>query len=201
MLMGDLCQLAKDMAQNLLASDLFNELDPEGYCCLEPIKDNDEAVKAYGIHLGTEMCKKILAHGIKTVHLYTLNMEKSALAILMALPMETPDNVFRVKEDVRPIFWANRPRSYISRTIGWTNIHMDDGVILVSIIWRINRLSAMEALSCFMLKVVGGYSQGIKGFWLGSWLWRFAVDGVGLWMKVIVGKVGKGHGVGSLENY
>lgn len=49
---------------------------------LEPIKDNEEAVKAYGIHLGTEMCKKIMAHGIKTVHLYTLNMEKSALAIL-----------------------------------------------------------------------------------------------------------------------
>lgn len=52
---------------------------------LEPIKDNEEAVKAYGIHLGTEMCKKILAHGIKTVHLYTLNMEKSALAILMVV--------------------------------------------------------------------------------------------------------------------
>lgn len=49
---------------------------------LEPIKDNEEAVKAYGVHLGTEMCKKILAHGIKTLHLYTLNMEKSALAIL-----------------------------------------------------------------------------------------------------------------------
>jgi len=52
---------------------------------LEPIKDNEEAVKAYGIHLGTEMCKKIMAHGIKTLHLYTLNMEKSALAILMVL--------------------------------------------------------------------------------------------------------------------
>lgn len=52
---------------------------------LEPIKDNEEAVRAYGIHLGTEMCKKILAHGIKTLHLYTLNMEKSALAILMVL--------------------------------------------------------------------------------------------------------------------
>lgn len=50
---------------------------------LEPIKDNEEAVKAYGIHLGTEMCKKIMASGIKTLHLYTLNMEKSALAILM----------------------------------------------------------------------------------------------------------------------
>ncbi|GLT73707.1 hypothetical protein SLA2020_455450 [Shorea laevis] len=98
---------------------------------LEPIKDNEEAVKSYGIHLGTEMCKKILAHGIKTLHLYTLNMETSALAILTnlglieeskisrSLPWRRPTNVFRVKEDVRPIFWANRPTSYITRTIGW----------------------------------------------------------------------------------
>ncbi|KAI6698967.1 hypothetical protein NL676_019086 [Syzygium grande] len=98
---------------------------------LEPIKDNEEAVRNYGIHLGTEMCKKILANGIKTLHLYTLNMEKSALAILMnlglieeakvsrSLPWRRPTNVFRVKEDVRPIFWANRPKSYISRTMGW----------------------------------------------------------------------------------
>ncbi|KAJ0979157.1 hypothetical protein J5N97_014631 [Dioscorea zingiberensis] len=98
---------------------------------LEPIKDNEEAVKAYGIHLGTEMCKKILAHGINTLHLYTLNMEKSALAILMnlglieeskisrALPWRRATNVFRAKEDVRPIFWANRPKSYIARTHGW----------------------------------------------------------------------------------
>lgn len=32
------------------------------------------------------MCKKILAHGIRALHLYTLNMEKSALAILMVTP-------------------------------------------------------------------------------------------------------------------
>lgn len=31
------------------------------------------------------MCRKILAHGIKTLHLYTLNMEKSALGILMVV--------------------------------------------------------------------------------------------------------------------
>ncbi|KAJ8755170.1 hypothetical protein K2173_018968 [Erythroxylum novogranatense] len=98
---------------------------------LEPIKDNEEAVRAYGVHLGTEMCKKIMAHGIKTLHLYTLNMEKSALAILMnlglieeskiarPLPWRPPTNVFRVKEDVRPIFWANRPKSYLLRTTGW----------------------------------------------------------------------------------
>lgn len=98
---------------------------------LEPIKDNEEAVRAYGIHLGTEMCKKILAHGIKTLHLYTLNMDKSALGILAnlglidttkirrPLPWRPATNVLRTKENVRPIFWANRPRSYISRTIGW----------------------------------------------------------------------------------
>ncbi|KAL5662965.1 hypothetical protein ACJX0J_023073, partial [Zea mays] len=50
---------------------------------LDPIKDNEEAVRAYGIHLGTEMCKKIIASGIKTLHLYTLNVDKSALGILM----------------------------------------------------------------------------------------------------------------------
>ncbi|AEE79993.1 methylenetetrahydrofolate reductase 1 [Arabidopsis thaliana] len=100
---------------------------------LEPIKDNDEAVKAYGIHFATEMCKKILAHGITSLHLYTLNVDKSAIGILMnlglideskisrSLPWRRPANVFRTKEDVRPIFWANRPKSYISRTKGWND--------------------------------------------------------------------------------
>ncbi|EYU36618.1 hypothetical protein MIMGU_mgv1a003262mg [Erythranthe guttata] len=107
------------------------KIPAEIMAALEPIKDNEEAVRAYGIHQGTEMCKKIIASGIKTVHLYTLNMDKSALAILMnlglieeskisrSLPWRRPANYFRVKEDVRPIFWANRPKSYISRTIGW----------------------------------------------------------------------------------
>ena len=40
---------------------------------LESIKENDEAVRSYGIHLGTKMCKKILAHGIKTLHIYILS--------------------------------------------------------------------------------------------------------------------------------
>lgn len=107
------------------------QITAEISAALEPIKDNEDAVKAYGIHLGTEMCKKILAHGIKTLHLYTLNMEKSALAILQnlgvieeakilrPLPWRRPANIFRIREDVRPIFWANRPKSYISRTTDW----------------------------------------------------------------------------------
>ncbi|XP_042514672.1 probable methylenetetrahydrofolate reductase isoform X2 [Macadamia integrifolia] len=67
------------------------KIPPEITAALEPIKDNEEAVKAYGIHVGTEMCKKILAHGIKTLHLYTLNMEKSALAILMFMRPRSRD--------------------------------------------------------------------------------------------------------------
>ncbi len=56
---------------------------------LEPIKDNEEAVRAYGIHLGTEMCKKILAHDIRTLHLYSLNLEKSVLGILQVCFFQT----------------------------------------------------------------------------------------------------------------
>ncbi|MCD9643785.1 Methylenetetrahydrofolate reductase 1 [Datura stramonium] len=111
--------------------DYFGITVTEITTALEPIKDNEEDVKAYGIHHGIEMCKKIMDSGIKTLHLYTLNMEKSALEILMnlglieeskilrSLPWRRPTNVFRVKEDVCPIFWANRPKSYILRTIGW----------------------------------------------------------------------------------
>ncbi|KAH6832198.1 methylenetetrahydrofolate reductase 2 [Perilla frutescens var. hirtella] len=113
------------------------KIPPEIMAALEPIKDNEEAVKAYGIQLGTEMCRKIMASGITAIHLYTLNMEKSAVAILMnlgvieeskvsrSLPWRRPTNVFRVKESVRPIFWANRPKSYISRTIGWDQFPND----------------------------------------------------------------------------
>lgn len=72
------------------------QIPAEITAALEPIKDNEEAVKNYGIHLGTEMCKKILAHGIKTLHLYTLNMEKSALAILMVVS-PYPNYLYRLE--------------------------------------------------------------------------------------------------------
>ncbi|KAJ3669375.1 hypothetical protein LUZ60_011325 [Juncus effusus] len=95
------------------------------------LKDCEQAVRNYGIHVGTEMCRKIFAAGIKTVHFYTLNMERSSLAILKniglieeskvsrTLPWRPATNAFREKEDVRPIFWANRPKSYITRTLDW----------------------------------------------------------------------------------
>lgn len=98
---------------------------------LEPIKDNEEAVKAYGIHLGAEMCKKLLAAGTPGLHMYSLNLEKAAVGILKhmgliselkitrELPWRPSTNAKRSTEDVRPIFWANRPKSYLSRTSEW----------------------------------------------------------------------------------
>ena len=49
---------------------------------LEGIKDNDEAVKNFGIDLGTKMCKRMLESGTPGLHMYTLNTERSAVTIL-----------------------------------------------------------------------------------------------------------------------
>lgn len=101
---------------------------------LEPIKDNDEAVKAYGVYLGVEMCRRILDAKVSPgVHLYSLNMDKSVMAIVKQLnltgdnkiqrplPWRAPTSTKRCGEMVRPIFWANRPKSYLSRTQDWAS--------------------------------------------------------------------------------
>ena len=49
---------------------------------LEAIKDNDEAVKAYGIDLATQMCRRLLDAGTPGLHMYTLNLETAAVGIL-----------------------------------------------------------------------------------------------------------------------
>ncbi|EGG23463.1 methylenetetrahydrofolate reductase [Cavenderia fasciculata] len=98
---------------------------------LEPIKDNDEEVKKYGVNLCIEMCKQMVAAGVDGLHFYTLNLERSVRKVLKGLEMIRPDQLHRylpwaqcastnrLKEEVRPIFWKNRPRSYISRTGSW----------------------------------------------------------------------------------
>ena len=49
---------------------------------LEAVKDNDDATKKLGIKLGTQMCRKLLDSGVPGLHMYTLNLDRSALAIL-----------------------------------------------------------------------------------------------------------------------
>ena len=43
----------------------------------------------------------------------------AALQMSRSLPWRQPTNERRKAEQVRPIFWANRPKSYINRTSDW----------------------------------------------------------------------------------
>ena len=100
---------------------------------LAEIENDDEEVKRYGLELGVQMCRTLLDSdvGIGGVHLYTLNLEKTVMAILSGLgldkdvatrkpaPWVKSALADRAKEDVRPIYWSNRPQSYIKRTAQW----------------------------------------------------------------------------------
>lgn len=52
------------------------------FTALESIRDNDIAVKNYGIYFVTKMCKILIAHGVKNLHFQTLNMDSSVKSIL-----------------------------------------------------------------------------------------------------------------------
>ncbi|XP_068094851.1 methylenetetrahydrofolate reductase (NADPH) [Hyperolius riggenbachi] len=98
---------------------------------VEPIKDNDAAIRNYGIELAVSMCRELLDSGmVNGLHFYTLNREVATMDILKRLGMWQEDprrplpwavsaHPKRRVEDVRPIFWASRPKSYIYRTQEW----------------------------------------------------------------------------------
>lgn len=98
---------------------------------IEPIKDNDEAIRNFGVEQCFQMCRELLKHeDVHGVHFYTLNREVATIEILRRLgmwveepckplPWKQTANYVRCKEDVRPIFWRSRPKSYIHRTSNW----------------------------------------------------------------------------------
>ncbi|XP_029410345.1 methylenetetrahydrofolate reductase isoform X2 [Nannospalax galili] len=98
---------------------------------IEPIKDNDAAIRNYGIELAVSLCRELLDSGlVPGLHFYTLNRKVATMEVLKRLGMWTEDpkrplpwaisaHPKRREEDVRPIFWASRPKSYIYRTQDW----------------------------------------------------------------------------------
>ncbi|ORY82703.1 methylenetetrahydrofolate reductase-domain-containing protein [Protomyces lactucae-debilis] len=97
---------------------------------LEPVKNDDAAVRDRGTKLVAEMCQTMLDNGIRHLHFYTMNLEKATHMIIERLgllkdvkPREMPWQrslgLNRKDESVRPIFWANRHKSYIARTKEW----------------------------------------------------------------------------------
>jgi len=111
------------------------ELPPEIVAAVEPIKHDDAAIKEFGIEYATKLCRELLAGGVPGLHFYTLNREVVTEKILenlgfgtvwshqksdeRALPWKKPATDKRLKEDVRPIFWANRHKTYLARTADW----------------------------------------------------------------------------------
>ncbi|XP_020951003.1 methylenetetrahydrofolate reductase isoform X4 [Sus scrofa] len=98
---------------------------------IEPIKDNDAAIRNYGIEQAVSLCQELLASGlVPGLHFYTLNREVATTEVLKRLglwiedprrplPWAVSAHPKRREEDVRPIFWASRPKSYIYRTQEW----------------------------------------------------------------------------------
>lgn len=107
---------------------------PDGWmAALEPVKNNDVAVREIGKTLVAEMCRKLLANGIFHLHFYTMNLAQATRMVLEelswapsaerplhhALPWKQSKGLGRREEDVRPIFWRNRNKSYVLRTQDW----------------------------------------------------------------------------------
>lgn len=100
---------------------------------MEPFKEDDERVQSYGIDQSVQMCNELIAGGVRGLHFYTLNLDHSVKLVLLKMnyikdaqcKRELPWGGARTTgnsqktEAVRPIFWANRPKSFISRTDMW----------------------------------------------------------------------------------
>ncbi|KAH7328017.1 methylenetetrahydrofolate reductase [Stachybotrys elegans] len=100
---------------------------------LEPVKNDDVAVRDIGKQLVSTMCRKLLAAGIVHLHFYTMNLAQATRMVLeelnwapsverpllQPLPWKQSKGLGRRDEDVRPIFWRNRNKSYVLRTQEW----------------------------------------------------------------------------------
>ena len=99
---------------------------------LESIKNDDSSVIEYGIEQASKMCEELIDEGAPGLHFYTLNLEYSVTEILSSIGLvsrnesdrklpwrQSSDSERKLSEDVRPIFWSNRPVSYLTRTETW----------------------------------------------------------------------------------
>ncbi|PVU99495.1 hypothetical protein BB559_000668 [Furculomyces boomerangus] len=131
-------------------SDLCNiSIPDEIWTSLASCKEDDLAVKDFGIKYAIKMIKQLSSYGIKGFHFYTLNLERSTKLVLEGLqfvsvvaqpdiskelnltkiqmfnrqekqlPWPSTQNGKRSGENVRPIFWHNNASTYIERTNSW----------------------------------------------------------------------------------
>ncbi|KAM5465640.1 methylenetetrahydrofolate reductase (NAD(P)H) met13 [Microsporum audouinii] len=142
---------------------------PKGWMeALEPVKNDDAAVKQIGRALVSEMCRKLLDNGINHLHFYTMNLAQSTTMVLEELNLkpstETPLQkplpwrkslgLGRREEDVRPIFWRHRHQSYVARTQSWDEFPNGR--------WTDSRSPAFGELDVYGIGLKGTNEQNIK---------------------------------------
>jgi methylenetetrahydrofolate reductase (NADPH) len=116
------------------ATSLAKTVIPKSFLdALEPYKNDDEKVREIGTKLVADLCRTILEAdiGIRGLHFYTMNLERATRLLLedlklvpqvqtiKPLPWRQSLTPTRRTETIRPIFWANRTKSYLSRTENW----------------------------------------------------------------------------------
>ncbi|OJJ82359.1 methylenetetrahydrofolate reductase (NAD(P)H) MET13 [Aspergillus glaucus CBS 516.65] len=136
---------------------------------LEPVKNDDAAVRDIGKTLIANMCRRLLDSGlIKHLHFYTMNLQQATQLVLEELNLvpseETPLpkplpwrpslGLKRRGEDVRPIFWRNRNSSYIARTQTWDEYPNGR--------WTDSRSPAFGELDAYGVGLKGTNEQNIK---------------------------------------
>eukprot|EP00756_Hemistasia_phaeocysticola_P009653 Hpha_TRINITY_DN14931_c0_g2::TRINITY_DN14931_c0_g2_i2::g.144892::m.144892/K00297/metF, MTHFR; methylenetetrahydrofolate reductase (NADPH) len=112
---------------------------------LSSVQQDDDEVKKVGMQQLSSLITRLMRKRVRGFHFFTQNLETSTRLILTSpppqglgllgeelcgLPYAAPDeqrdmpwrqsaNSARLTEEVRPAFWANRPKSYIARTSDW----------------------------------------------------------------------------------
>ncbi|PGH00870.1 methylenetetrahydrofolate reductase [Blastomyces parvus] len=143
-------------------------IPPDWLEALEPVKNDDAAVRNLGKSLVANMCKKILASGIYHLHFYTMNLQQATKMVLDELglipshktPLQKPLpwrqslGLGRREEDVRPIFWRHRHQSYVARTQTWDEYPNGR--------WTDSRSPAFGELDTYGIGLKGTNEQNIK---------------------------------------
>ncbi|KAF2730852.1 methylenetetrahydrofolate reduct [Polyplosphaeria fusca] len=135
---------------------------------LEPVKNDDMEVREIGKGLVADMCRKLIDAGITHLHFYTMNLAQATRMVLEELellpdvesPLEKPLpwrqslGLNRRDENVRPIFWRNRNRSYVARTQDWDEFPNGR--------WGDARSPAFGELDSYGIGLKGTNDQNIK---------------------------------------
>lgn len=116
----------KKIASNVAVPKELTEL-------VEENKDDDEKIREIGVNYSVALIEQLFELNLTAgVHIYTLNREIGPNKIVKQLSLYSKDNSRRhfpwqptgnserlASEDVRPVYWAMRPKSYMTRTKQW----------------------------------------------------------------------------------